>query len=129
MKSTEEYLVCETCGDKKENPLFRYDILLKKGTRCGRCLKVVDNPLEHGLTYCPLEKRVEGMGLGVNESMQRDSYYKKTIAKGGVKGKDLIQPYLKSGDPNPDFLEHYPDKLKEFPTEQRENIENRYGKN
>ena len=63
--------------------------------------------------------------FSINEAVGRSRFYKRTVDR-GVKGKDLIQPYLSDGKPNPDFIEHY--GTKEYPKETKEYIEDRYGK-
>lgn len=52
-------------------------------------------------------------------AVARSRFYRQTIAD-GVKGRDLIQPLLENGKPNPDFAEHFGDR--EFSARQKEEL-------
>lgn len=60
------------------------------------------------------------LGRAASAAYGRSRFYRSTIDK-DVKGKDLIQPYLKDGKPNLDFVDHY--GTKEYPKEIREQLE------
>ena len=119
--------LCE-CG---KTTIYTQDPMYEKpravGSECDRCRTVVTNAKQHGWGICPLEPR-SVLSSTINESIARSRFYKKTIAKNGVKGADLIQPYRQEGQkyvPNEDFVERY--GTKEYTPEQKDYIKAKLG--
>lgn len=119
--------LCE-CG---KSTIYEADPMYEKprkvGSTCERCYQTVQKPHDHGWGICPLEPR-SIVYTTINESLSRSRFYKKTIAKNGVKGADLIQPFRQEGKnfvPNEDFVERY--GTKEYTPEQKDYIKAKLG--
>lgn len=85
--------------------------------RCYVCRKDISERQIDGkkAIFCEQHESTEiGAGALVNDGIARKDWYKKDVDK-GVKGKDLIQPFLPDGSLNKDFFHHHGDKA--FTTE------------